>query len=184
LARVRPKASCHPDKPHNAHGLCRKCYRQSHHVKNREKDLAKNKTYYASKKPAMRAAHKAWYNNNKSTVLARSKEWQRANPDKVIEAQRKWRAANKELVREWMRISYERRKLALGNFTSAQWEARCEYYGWRCAYCKRNDVPITIDHRIPISRGGTHWPSNLVPACRKCNSRKMNKKPNEWKVVA
>ena len=32
--------------------------------------------------------------------------------------------------------------------------------------------PLTLDHRVPRSRGGTSDVSNVTVLCRKCNSRK------------
>jgi len=40
----------------------------------------------------------------------------------------------------------------------------------KCFYCKGKATQT--DHIIPISRGGTDEPTNLVPACRPCNSKK------------
>lgn len=43
-----------------------------------------------------------------------------------------------------------------------------------CRYCgnKSPDVPITIDHVVPVALGGSNDPDNLVAACRDCNSGK------------
>lgn len=45
--------------------------------------------------------------------------------------------------------------------------------GYRCRYCGRGatdeGVRLHIDHRVPVSRGGTNDMSNLVTACQKCN---------------
>lgn len=38
----------------------------------------------------------------------------------------------------------------------------------------------TRDHKIPRSRGGTDDPTNLVLACRSCNSEKGTRTPEEW----
>jgi 5-methylcytosine-specific restriction endonuclease McrA len=54
----------------------------------------------------------------------------------------------------------------------------------QCSYCGCDisvDLPMghpqraTIDHRVPISRGGTHDEHNLVPCCARDNSRKKNR---------
>jgi len=66
---------------------------------------------------------------------------------------------------------------APGICTSEQWRVRCEYFGWRCHYCHcpLTERTATQDHKIPLSKGGTNWPANLVPACLTCNSRKGTK---------
>jgi len=49
----------------------------------------------------------------------------------------------------------------------------------QCAYCpSRAD---TIDHVLPLVRGGTNWEGNLVPCCRSCNSSKAGKTVIEWR---
>lgn len=43
--------------------------------------------------------------------------------------------------------------------------------GFTCVYCGRQapDVALHVDHRMPVSRGGTNHPSNLCAACVDCN---------------
>lgn len=62
--------------------------------------------------------------------------------------------------------------------------ARLELYGYACAYCGDDSSHVEIDHRIPLSRGGTGFPANLVPCCRFCNASKNNRTPSEWKRAA
>jgi 5-methylcytosine-specific restriction endonuclease McrA len=47
-----------------------------------------------------------------------------------------------------------------------------------CAYCA--SPATTIDHVVPTSRGGRHDRTNLVPACRRCNSAKGCRTPTQW----
>ncbi|NTV01466.1 MAG: HNH endonuclease [Chlorobiaceae bacterium] len=51
--------------------------------------------------------------------------------------------------------------------------------GFRCQYCGRKDVPLTIDHVMPKSRGGEDTWENLITACRPCNTSKGNRTPAE-----
>jgi 5-methylcytosine-specific restriction endonuclease McrA len=51
-----------------------------------------------------------------------------------------------------------------------------------CAYCKKRQAD-SIDHIIPVSRGGSHGIGNLVGCCRSCNSSKGTKTLMEWKKV-
>lgn len=55
-------------------------------------------------------------------------------------------------------------------------EAIFQRDGYRCVYCKRADMPLTVDHIRPRSKGGPDSPTNLVTACDSCNQKKMDKK--------
>ena len=51
-----------------------------------------------------------------------------------------------------------------------------------CYYCGLR-VPVaelTMDHVVPIARGGRSVRSNVVPCCKGCNSRKHSQLPSEW----
>lgn len=52
--------------------------------------------------------------------------------------------------------------------------------GVRCAYCNVATAD-TIDHVIPLIRGGTNREGNLLPACRPCNSSKGARTVAEWR---
>ena len=51
-----------------------------------------------------------------------------------------------------------------------------------CHWCGQTFPPaeLTMDHIVPIVRGGTSSRGNLVPACKECNSRKKYLLPMEW----
>ncbi|WP_227751056.1 HNH endonuclease signature motif containing protein [Microbacterium sp. R1] len=54
-------------------------------------------------------------------------------------------------------------------------------FGGRCAYCGVVAVALTMDHVVPIVRGGTHSAGNIVPACMSCNVHKQGRFITEWK---
>lgn len=37
-----------------------------------------------------------------------------------------------------------------------------------------------VDHVVPLVKGGSNGPDNLVIACSTCNLRKNDKLPHEW----
>lgn len=39
---------------------------------------------------------------------------------------------------------------------------------------------LTMDHIVPISRGGRATRNNVVPACKECNNKKKYLLPMEW----
>lgn len=50
---------------------------------------------------------------------------------------------------------------------------------YKCAYCGRSDLPLTIDHILPRARGGSDSWENLVCACTICNNKKGDRTPDE-----
>lgn len=46
-----------------------------------------------------------------------------------------------------------------------------------CQYCGKNNIPLSIDHVVPKSKGGQDEWENLVVACRPCNVKKGNRSP-------
>jgi len=64
---------------------------------------------------------------------------------------------------------------------SSQWWKRKRSSGI-CYYCENNFIPneLTMDHVIPLSRGGKSQKFNLVPCCKACNTKKRQLLPFEW----
>lgn len=63
---------------------------------------------------------------------------------------------------------------------SAWWKRRLAE--GRCYYCGK-EFPareLTMDHIVPIIRGGKSTKGNMVPACKECNNRKKHMLPIEW----
>ena len=65
-------------------------------------------------------------------------------------------------------------------------EDRSELYqktNFRCAHCGTKLTPgrnATLDHYVPLSRGGINQRLNIVPLCKKCNELKDNKIVGTW----
>jgi 5-methylcytosine-specific restriction enzyme A len=52
----------------------------------------------------------------------------------------------------------------------------------RCYYCNAqvSSKELTMDHIVPIIRGGRSVKSNVVTACKECNNKKKHLLPIEW----
>jgi 5-methylcytosine-specific restriction endonuclease McrA len=63
----------------------------------------------------------------------------------------------------------------------SQWWKRKRSEGI-CYFCKRKVLPkeLTIDHIVPVIRGGKSTKGNIVPACKDCNNKKKFLLPIEW----
>jgi 5-methylcytosine-specific restriction endonuclease McrA len=51
-----------------------------------------------------------------------------------------------------------------------------------CHYCGRRFAPaeLTMDHIVPVSRGGKTTRGNVAPCCKECNNAKKQLLPMEW----
>ncbi|MBF0554375.1 MAG: HNH endonuclease [Nitrospirae bacterium] len=60
------------------------------------------------------------------------------------------------------------------------WKAKCSV--GTCYYCNSSVPPseLTMDHIIPVSRGGMSIKSNVAVACKGCNDRKKHTLPFRW----
>lgn len=66
-------------------------------------------------------------------------------------------------------------------FKPEDWTDILNRHGNRCAYCNTKKQKMTMDHVLPLSRGGRHCVSNVVPACGQCNKVKADMTVMEWK---
>ena len=60
------------------------------------------------------------------------------------------------------------------------WKRKCA--AGICHYCKKKANPrdLTMDHIVPVIRGGKSTKGNLVPVCKECNDKKKYLLPIEW----
>jgi len=78
-------------------------------------------------------------------------------------------------------IRRERRK-AREMRQSQWWKRKCAK--GTCHYCHRSTPPkeLTMDHIVPIARGGKTTKGNVVPCCKACNNQKKQLLPMEWEA--
>lgn len=77
----------------------------------------------------------------------------------------------KEKIRE---LKYIRRNKKAGKLDLQAWNEKLERLDYKCQICGTRER-ITIDHIIPLTKGGTNHIDNLQPLCHSCNSSKGNK---------
>lgn len=128
-----------------------------------------------------------WHNmteEQKEGARRRNREYYKRAKEKKLQYQREYRAKNRDKVNanrnRWLKesgkgieIKHRRRALergAEGSFTAAEFRA----LGNTCALCGRDDVPMTVDHIVPLSKGGSNYISNIQPLCKSCNCAKSD----------
>ena len=125
-------------------GLCRKCYKQQ------------------------------WNEQNMPHVLEYTAQWVQEHPERRSATSHRYRISLKGKVAHLLQIITRSKRIrdAGGDgLTTDQWNAILDAHGHRCYYCGASGK-MTIEHKTPLVRGGTHEPSNIVPACGKCNLKK------------
>lgn len=73
-----------------------------------------------------------------------------------------------------------RQLAAVGSFTLSDWRLILAKFDHKCAGCGKSDVRLTMDHIVPLCRGGSNFPDNLQPLCKPCNCRKGSRTMFEW----
>lgn len=61
-----------------------------------------------------------------------------------------------------------------GDYAVEDWEAMCALAGGRCLACGK-EIALTVDHILPVSKGGSSYLTNLQPLCLSCNSSKKDR---------
>lgn len=139
---------------------------QSHnrYIKNFHKQAEAAKKRYLEKKDEIREYYQEWRRKNadkkRAYDSAYGKKYRKEHPEKSKEYEHRRRA---------------RENNSGGNgFTKQEWEQMKSDYNNLCAYCGEKK-PLTIDHVVPLDTGGLHDISNMIPACKSCNSGKQAK---------
>lgn len=171
----------------------------------RAKDREYQKTHRAEHREISRryyAAHREkilrWHRKRRATprgkeyVRRQGARWRAKNPDylhayymahreRFKEHSRRWRKRNAGRYRLLRQIDAVKRRaqkrMAGGRFTRGEWAEMKKRFSF-CPGCGRTfspKLPPTIDHIVPLSRGGRHEAANIQPLCLSCNSMKFNK---------
>jgi 5-methylcytosine-specific restriction protein A len=75
----------------------------------------------------------------------------------------------------------KREKIKAQKLRKSQWWKRKRSEGI-CYFCREKFPPreLTMEHLVPLIRGGKSNKENIVPACKECNSKKKYLLPIEW----
>lgn len=136
-----------------------------------------------------RAHSRKWYAENRIEAIARRRVCYDNNREHFIHEACLWSQQNPEKKRIY---SQKRRALKLTNtppdsmLTIEEWVTILSKHHHRCAYCGcrlgegEGEERPTMDHVIPLCQGGQHSKENVVPACKRCNSVKHCRTPEQW----
>ena len=164
---VRNRAAFHKDRkaPDGLRYQCKDCVR----------------AYHDTMREALRERVRAWGAAHPEQVAKRGRRYRSKHPEMVSERHKIARATHPEYEqnprRKAKKVSYQATRRARevgvgGSHTQEEWEALCAAHGGACAWCGCTYKPLTRDHIVPLSRGGSHDITNIQPLCRNCNCKK------------
>mgnify|MGYP001157809848 CR=1 FL=1 len=148
--------------------------------------------WHLAHKEKQNAVSRAWYFSNKEKVYTYLRIWKLANKEKVSAYERKYRLANKEkrteIWKRWVKtkngiisrkLNRAKRRSMEGGLTfeivQQVYEDNIKKYGTlTCCLCELSIGfgEDSLEHLIPLIRGGTNARGNLDIAHCQCNSKK------------
>ena len=166
---------------------CKKCeiIRQKEwYSKNRESSIQRVMKWSSENPEKHNKWVDDWHKANREKGLVATRKWSNNNKDKELAKTRRWRANNPEKARLCTENRRARKINAEGSVSTKEWKELCKKYGNKCLCCGKQEV--TMDHIVPLSKGGTNKIDNYQPLCGVCNSRKHNKiidyRPKEARI--
>ena len=197
--RTREFFSPRPANSDGLEGRCKACEakrRAVERVEYPERHKASQKRYRDSRRDwwierarQWREAHRehialyrrTYYDANPEARRATSRRCYHANPSHYASANRMWRLNNRERDKERQHRRRARLAGAGGSYTKDDVKLQLKAQGNNCWWCgKPFKQKYQVDHRIPISRGGSNDASNIVLAHAFCNQSKKDKTPAEF----
>jgi len=146
-------------------------YKRAHYLNNKERYNQKSREWYEANREKVAEYGRAYYAANKDAVKARFRSWLLRNAEHRREQKREYFQRNHEAMMAAVHRRRARLAAAPGSYTAAEWNDLCDRYGNKCLRCGCAG-PLTKDHIVPLSRGGSNDISNLQPLCSTCNKSK------------
>jgi 5-methylcytosine-specific restriction endonuclease McrA len=162
----------HPKARDGLQTACKDCYAE--YQAGRRADPAKKAIDAATKK---RSTAKKPEHYNKIHNTAR--QARRADPVKrrrELDQEKTWKDAAR--IAQYNHARRARKLNALVNGPLPPGTYAAVLVSGACVYCDAE--ARTVDHIVPLARGGYEIEDNLVPCCASCNSRKGAKLLTEW----
>ena len=165
-------------------GQCESCYRRWYRSQPRVKE--KHAAYMRRARKERPGVYRAIDRKRQQTDGRKrwrskyNREYYQKHAEEMREYARDWRKNNPEKMRCHDNARRARKNAAPGMTSFKQWMAILEHYcrDGKCIGCIESldsSDPlkkVTMDHVVPLSTGGTHWPDNIQPLCHSCNCSK------------
>ena len=197
---------CGEEKTHCAKGLCGACYMHQWRAAHPEEAAEIQLRYRVAHREERADYKRRWHAAHPEEAAEYKRRYRATHCDEIVEYQCRYRATHcdeqceydrkyhevhrderAKYNRQWCKANPDKRRenercrrarkngTIVGEIDEAAIYARDKV----CIYCSAAE-DLTLDHLIPLARGGPHSQDNLAVACRKCNSRKGTKTYEEF----
>jgi 5-methylcytosine-specific restriction endonuclease McrA len=132
--------------------------RREHYQVNREKNMETSRQY----REEYPETHRVWSQKNRARIKSIANLWRKNNPDRVS---------------GYNRTTKARRMSVEGKITAREWNDLKARYNYTCLRCRQQEpeIKLTLDHVLPLVKGGKNVIENAQPLCLSCNCSKKDK---------
>jgi hypothetical protein len=177
--------------------ICERKIKQDYYVANADK-MRRRSSEWRKANPDYQSNY---YHKNRDVRIEYCQQWRENNREKSRESSRRWSERNQERILASRRLYYKlhpeklkakhgrrraRKQGAEGTHSSTDIQLQIKSQTGkdgilRCWWCAEAIEKVyEVDHRIPLSKGGSNDARNLCITHRSCNRRKQDKLPHEW----
>jgi 5-methylcytosine-specific restriction endonuclease McrA len=151
------------------------------------RNAAACRAWYAAnkehKKDHRNAVARIWARDNKERHNANSRAWREANKERAAAITSAWVKRNPDKANAQTNARRARLRNVGGHYTATDIQLLRQQQNDCCAapHCGIHLAGKgTVDHIVPLVRGGSNWPENLQLLCKSCNSKKQDRTMEEW----
>ena len=191
----RVNFTTHPRGKYKLKSTCKRCiaeydkqHSKTYYQDNKEQRQQYNKQYYEQNKEQFKEYNKQYYEQNSEIIKQQNMQYYEQKKD--ICKQRKknyYNTPQGQTVYFNSNVKRKQRKEEQGaGITGEQWKEMMDFFDWKCAYSGKSisyKKNRSIDHIVPLVKGGANEIWNLVPMYRPYNSSKQEKDMMEWYTV-
>lgn len=163
------------------HCWCKFCHKQ-YKIKNHSSISRWRKENYHKNKLKFKLKNKINYLKHRSKRLIFMRKYYISNKQSLNLKNKIYRTENKQYI---LLKNRKRRLLLKGcNIKQKDIDNLLIEHNFECYYCKDKvikGINLHLDHRTPLSKGGSHTINNIVPSCQKCNLQKGSKPFKDFK---
>lgn len=163
---------------------CKNFYDKKYYEEHKESYAKRGKKYYKENKEYFVEHNKTYYEENKEELVKRSREYREENKEELAKKKRIYNKTSQGQVAIFNGNTKRRKREQQGNgITPDQWLEMMNFFDWKCAYSGKSinvKENRTIDHIVPLAKGGAHEIWNCVPMDKSLNSSKHDKDLEEW----